>query len=411
MSSYNERIKNFEKIRTYMRDFYVYGFKSREEYSQKSARSYDDERRRIESWLGDYMKFERTAEGKNLFLSIDSRSSLHNPLYKAWKTKSFTDRDITLHFILFDILHSPEVALTLSEIMERMDSEYLCHFASPMLLDQSTVRKKLREYCDLGLIISEKSSKKVLFRRADTILLNSSTDLLNFFSEVAPCGVIGSFLLDKAPAQEDVFSFKHHYITSALDSDILATLFDAMRQKRTVLLTSDRRRSGAITHRVIPLCIHISVQTGRQYLMAYAPDSNRIIPHRLDYCSAVTLSEPTPRFDELRAMLTAMRPAIWSVGTGKSPFQKATEHVEFIVRVGKNEAHIIDRLEREKRGGQVERLDPFTYRFSADVYEPTELVPWIRSFICRITHISFSDKRLESQFRADLRSMYALYDI
>ena len=53
--AYSELIKSFEKIRDYMRDFYVYGFKSREDYTKKSARSYDDERRRIESWLGGYM--------------------------------------------------------------------------------------------------------------------------------------------------------------------------------------------------------------------------------------------------------------------------------------------------------------------------------------------------------------------
>ena len=51
MSSYSELIKNFEKIRAYMRDFYVYGFKSRDDYRSKSARSYDDERRRLESWV------------------------------------------------------------------------------------------------------------------------------------------------------------------------------------------------------------------------------------------------------------------------------------------------------------------------------------------------------------------------
>lgn len=60
MSSYSELIKSFEKIRAYMRDFYVYGFKSREGYRAKSARSYDDERRRIASWLGDYLRFVRT---------------------------------------------------------------------------------------------------------------------------------------------------------------------------------------------------------------------------------------------------------------------------------------------------------------------------------------------------------------
>ena len=102
--AYNELVKNFKRIRDYMREFYVYGFKSRDEFNKKSARSYDDERRRLESWLGDYMQFRQTAEGKNMFLSIDSRLTKHNPLFKAWKTKSFTDGDITLHFIIMDIL-------------------------------------------------------------------------------------------------------------------------------------------------------------------------------------------------------------------------------------------------------------------------------------------------------------------
>ena len=65
--AYNELVKNFKRIRDYMREFYVYGFKSRDEFNKKSARSYDDERRRLESWLGDYMQFRQTAEGKNMF--------------------------------------------------------------------------------------------------------------------------------------------------------------------------------------------------------------------------------------------------------------------------------------------------------------------------------------------------------
>ncbi|MGN0629372.1 MAG: hypothetical protein ACI4IW_07065 [Oscillospiraceae bacterium] len=30
----------------------------------KSSRSYDNERRKIESWLGEYMGFHKTPEGK-----------------------------------------------------------------------------------------------------------------------------------------------------------------------------------------------------------------------------------------------------------------------------------------------------------------------------------------------------------
>ena len=84
--AYRELIKNFARIRSYMREFYVYGFKSREEYTEKSVRSYDNERRRVESWLGEHMSFHQDAGGKNVFLSMDSRRIPHNPLYKAFKT-------------------------------------------------------------------------------------------------------------------------------------------------------------------------------------------------------------------------------------------------------------------------------------------------------------------------------------
>ena len=88
-----------------MREFYIYGFKSREEYNKKSVRSYDDERRRIESWLGNYMGFRQTPEGKNVFISIDSRVSRHDPLYKAWKAKSFTEA--TSRFSSRSLISSP----------------------------------------------------------------------------------------------------------------------------------------------------------------------------------------------------------------------------------------------------------------------------------------------------------------
>lgn len=192
--AYTELVKNFNRIRDYMREFYIYGFKSRDEYTKKSARSYDDERRRLASWLGEYMQFRQTTEGKNVFLSIDSRMLHHNPLYKAWKTKSFTDGDITLHFILMDIFATGE-ALTVSDISERID-DYLAAFAKPRLFDESTIRKKLKEYVGEGLLEKKKQGKTMYYRKAPDLAFYD-TDVLDFFSEIAPCGVIGSFLLDK----------------------------------------------------------------------------------------------------------------------------------------------------------------------------------------------------------------------
>nr|MBQ4318731.1 WYL domain-containing protein [Clostridia bacterium] len=374
MSSYSELIKNFEKIRAYMRDFYVYGFKSREDYSSKSARSYDDERRRIESWLGDHMSFVRTPDGKNVFISIDSRTIRHNPLYSAWKAKSFTDGDITLHFIIFDILHDPAVRRTVSELLDEIDGKYLSGFESPMIFDESTVRKKLKEYCEAGILTSEKEGRKMYYRRTENTDISGLNDVLHYFSETAPCGVVGSFILDKDESDTDAFTFKHHYITGAIDSDVLASLFIAMREKRAVTVSNmNPRRELPRRNRIIPLRIFISVQSGRQHLLAYLPQYNTFMSYRVDYLSNIKHEEPTPRFDELRAELDRMQSRMWGVSIKRNKWgNEQLEHVDFTVRVGENEDYIVGRLEREKRVGTLEKLDEHTYRFSADVYDSSE---------------------------------------
>lgn len=413
MSSYNELIKNFERVRSYMREFYVYGFKSRADYDKKSARSYDDEKRRMESILGDYMSFVRTPEGKNVFLSIDSRTSVYNPFYKALKAKSFTDGDITLHFIIFDILHSPDVEFTLAEIMEIIDEKYLSGFDAPMMFDESTIRKKLKEYCSEGLIITSKQGRKVTYSRSEHIDTVDIKDALDYFSEIAPCGAVGSFLLDKEEKTDSSFTFKHHYITSAMDSDVLTCLFDAMRQKRAITVNNlNRKHDEPRLAEIVPLRIFISVQNGRQYLLAYQMQFRCITSYRVDYLSNVKPLEVCDNFDDLRARLDDMQTKMWGVNTRQNAYkQEHLEHVEFIINVADNEDYIVRRLYREKRIGNVEKLDDHTYRFSADVYDTTELVPWIRTFICRITQMNFSNRTAENRFKGDLKRMYEMYGI
>ena len=407
--AYSELVKNFNKIRDYMREFYVYGFRSREEFTKKSARSYDDERRRMESWLGDYMRFRQTADGKNVFLSIDSRVTRHNPFYRAWKTKSFTDGDITLHFILFDILCDPQTAMTLSEITECMD-DYLCDFSAPRMFDESTVRKKLKEYVSEGIILSEKQGKTVCYRRAPQTALYDA-DILDFFSEVAPCGVVGSYLLDKQAYCNDRFAFKHHYITGTMDSEIVCALFQAMQEKRFVTLEIAHRSHDHISEsRVLPLRVMMSVQNGRQYLMAYTTRYHRMIPVRADNIVSVKMGELCADFDARRQQLDAMQPHMWGVST-QSLSGEHLEQVSFTIRYAENESHIPKRLEREKRCGTVEYPDANTCRFSAEVYDTAELIPWMRTFLCRMTEYSFSNPALQKRFTEDIHAMYRLYGI
>ena len=130
--AYSELIKDFSKIRNYMRQFYVYGFKTRGEYEAKSARSYDNEKRRIESWLGEYMSFRQESAGKISYISVDSSKVEHNPLYNAFKAKSFATNDIVLNFFILDILQDGEI-MESKFVVERRDR---------------TIHKRIREFLE-----------------------------------------------------------------------------------------------------------------------------------------------------------------------------------------------------------------------------------------------------------------------
>ncbi len=405
--AYSELVKNFERIRDYMRDFLIYGFKSREEYDAKSSRSYDNERRRVESWMGEYMSFRQDANGKNVFLSVDSRAIPHNPLYKAFKAKSFTDNDIILHFYILDLLSNGK-ALQARVIAERIATDYLYRFDSTYEIDESTIRNKLKEYEDIGLLKSEKFGRVLAYRRSESFVdLSGWMDAVAFFSEADPLGVIGSYLLDKYEEAPDYFGFKHRYILHALDSQILCVLLEAMNEKRCVeLYVRSPRNSDLRQHTLFPAKIYVSTQTGRQYLFAYSYRFRRPMFFRLDNIKAVKLGAVEKHCEKYAGYCDKFAENLWGVSTG---VDYSLDHIEMTVHVDDGEGYILSRLEREKRGGTIEAIDDHTYKFAADVYDATEMLPWIRTFIGRIAELRCSNQHVTDTFYADLTAMRQIY--
>lgn len=398
--AYSELIKSFSRIRTYMRSFYVYGFRHRKDYDEKSARSYDNERRRIESWLGEYMSFGQDGDGRRVFLSVDSRAVSSNPLYRAFRTKSFTDRDIMLHFYLLDILPESE-GIAIFDIMEEL-ADRLNTFEAGDAPDESTVRKKLSEYEKLGLVSKARRGRETVYCRGTCPLdLGTWSEAAAFFSEAVPLGVVGSFVQELLPNRADCFRFKHHYILNALDSEILCELVEAINSSRAVELFSCAQQAL-----VLPLRLYISTQTGRQYVLAWVPRDERFSFWRLDLIDGVKLRERFIPPPNLASGMREFQRHVWGVSFGDAV---APEHLEMTIFAGAHEEYIVRRLEREKRGGTVRQVDETHWRFSVDVYDTMELLPWIRTFTGRITDFKADNKQVCSRFFDDLEAMSALY--
>ena len=405
--AYSELIKNFDRIRDYMRQFYVYGFKSRTEYDKKSARSYDNERRRIESWLGDFMRFRQTVDGKNVFMSVDSRSIPGNPLYNAFKAKSFTAGDVTFHFYILDLLQSGE-RYTVQEILDLISDKYLCHFESDWQPDISTIRKKLKEYVSLGILTAEKQGRELHYSRSpDDVALGAWADTAAFFSEADPLGVIGSTILDKLNASPDYYQFKHHYILHTLDSQILLQILTAIGDRMTIKLTNASQKTGnQVVHTVCPLKVFISTQGGREYLLCYHYRFKKLMFFRLDYIQKVEVTVVEKKYDKYMGFSEKFQSHLWGTSSGVG-FN--VDHLEMTLHFDDDEQHIPRRLEREKRNGRVELVDQNTCKYIVDTYDASEMVPWIRTFIGRIEKLECSDETVVKRFYDDLNQVYALY--
>lgn len=429
--AYSELIKNFDNIRGYMRDFFLYGFKTREEYDRKSARSYDNERRRIQSYLGHLISFRQTPSGKNAFISLEGRSVTHNPLYQAFKAKSFTNKDITLHFLLLDILS--DNSYSLKDILRIMDTEYLTAFQNPISFDESTLRKKLKEYEELGIVVSEKSGRTVTYRLSeDEICLAEYKEAIRFFTEESPLGVIGSYLEARMQADAEqayptgrndengkclpgrndcageYLTFKNHYIMNAYDAEITELILQGIHEKRLLEITSfSRGDAGVKQQTVIPYKLYVSTQGGRNYLFCMDADNLRPYSLRADYIQKGKVGEVCADYDRLLKVCERAGEHMWGVSCAK---YRRYEHIEMDILVGTDEAFIVRRLEREKRCGTVSKVDEETYRFSADVLDAYEMMPWIRTFFGRIKAIRCDNEDVKNQLKIDMVKMLKQYE-
>ena len=367
MSVFQELIKNFDRIRDYMRQFFLYGFKVRGEFGQKSGRTYDNERRRIENYLAAYMHSDYTSKGKQVSIRMDSKQILSNPLYAAWKSKSFTDRDLLLHFFLLDLLADGK-ARTAPELSDEISLRY------GETLDAQLVRLKCREYERLGILQAQKEGRSLAWRLCSPLPLEQSPslygrllDAVKFCSEAAPFGIIGSTILDREYASNDLFCWKHYFMVHTLEDEALLSILSAMREHRFLSFENHSSRSGkTVELSGLPLQIFVSVQTGRRYLCLWFPPKRRFNCIRLDCIFHPKPLEVCPDYDA-------------------------------------------ERLRREGRGGTLERVRENVWLYIGSFFDANEMLPWVKSFTGRILDLQCSNQAVLQKVTADLEAMYQMY--
>ena len=232
--------------------------------------------------------------------------------------------------------------------------------------------------------------------------------LLDFYSKYYMFGEVGVFLLDRMEnSSMSPFRLKHEHYMQALNDYNCIDLLYAIEQGKWCRIQYKHGMNGEkIELLCYPIEIRVGFRNGRESLVYYEPFKECYTTLRLEfiesiyYCEDQEIRQVLQKYSErytnefIDMEIENARRSIknsWgistTVGQQKNAMTPAILH-KVKMRIAfdpKMEGFIRRRLQRECRLGQVVVNETEGYiDFEVEVTDAGELIPWVRSFYCRI---------------------------
>lgn len=410
------RDQHFNKKRRIAREIFINGFRSYEEYFDDKRNfkpRYDD----IQNALYSVMNWSKDRDSIK-WMSYDKMRIESNPFYRMLKTRDMKPEQYAFVFCLLETLAKQGLS----------NADIYRNYADIVPIEKAwnptNVYNNLENLSmppEELLAVSQHERQKMyslspirplgdngLFERFPGLLT-----AVTFFSEVSPLGITGSRILDMCDVGNNLFVFKHRYITQALDSVVLYDLLDSIQNKYVLDVRVEKESTNILQRAlIVPIQIRSSALDGRQYVFCWYDDSKQkqYRSLRLDYIHDIKRSEET--IDHIEEVITKGR-AYTSVLWGTTLTQTGSMRIEFSFDP-KTEAHIGQRIEREKRIGHIENNGEGSKVLILDrVSCSKDIMPWLLSFTGYITKIE-SDNRnyqrqLQKSFSGHISSLNDMY--
>ncbi len=424
---YSENVKNYNSIRSTLRELYVDGYKTRKDYiadsaDKESSKSVDSKKRRVLNIIrGVYSESTFSEEGKTSYISIDSRADNANPLFRTFEAKSFDTAGLILYFLIIELLSDGRKYL-LTDIEQKLFNENVHNvtYWGGLAKDETvphrdTLRNWLNKLVNCGILQKTKKGNRDAYCIIPCNIDWEDYNLpISFFSETAPLGILGCFIRKDIIKRDESSNiiYKHHFIVSAIESEILEVLLTAMREHKSVLIKLykyDDKSQEVIS--CTPLKIYSSTRSGRQYVLVYNNKSDADIKFhfiRLDKIKTIHIDKMDSQFPLHLEEAEEMMPYIWGVELPKKRISPYTVSMTIAVNLSNNrsEYYIVDRLKKEGRSGTVEIIDEQSCRYEKKVFCPEEMLPWIRTFYGRILSFDCDNPYMKEAVLNDIKEMY-----
>ncbi|ADL53082.1 helix-turn-helix transcriptional regulator [Clostridium cellulovorans] len=426
---FNDFIKHYDLIRSILRDVFLYGCFSREDYENKkivSSRKVSYEMRRIQQYIEkDFIKFDREGKTKLLSLSYDSITNTKNFLVSTYLNKSFTKADLLLYYHILLALNYQDGAINFKQLEEFLLDKELLDYDK---ISSKTIERKLKELSEsMGLINCEKQGRVKQYSLAKDILKDLDNKeivclylVTSLYKNIIFPNIGGYYFQDTLKQYmnfhrninenyEDIFQYQKLHFHPIIEEEILWKLIKAISEKRKIKIEYNLNKNRRIRYddeAVIPYKIRYDVECGRFYLVAFQKD--RCLVARLDRITEVKILEEHYQVEELLEKYSSAMENSWSATqlNGKSQLQT----LKFKITIkDNNEMYIVEKMKRELKTYTAYEDGENSFIFTKDVNDCYEMIPWIRGYYGKIEVIEPS--YIRRKINNDLKEMLKNYGV
>lgn len=418
-TNFNVSITSYNKLRDFLRYFFVYGCYSREDFDDirdLSSRKYDDELRRLRILLGDKYLKEITKGGKKYVrLNFTYYNIVENYFVESYLIRNYTPLSLSIYFNVYIILWE-DGGLCLDEINEKIESKISIERDF-----KSTTRRILEDMSAKGIIEKLKRDNRVLYKKKEDIFKHFTDDELIklylavcYFSQVKYPLSLGRFLKDSLRRYmhyirglyldklENLFLFKYSNFQQVIDEEIIWDLehIIANQGKVKICYYDDHEKQNTIIG--FPFKIIWDNGYGKWYLhMITNMDCLKVlevqeimeIQKLNDQTKNMKLEQKIKEFKEIQS----------------SDFKKVK--ILFEVEEFNKRNFLIDKVKRENLEGTLQVIDEYTFIYTIHVQDWHKLKPWIMSFDNRARVIKSDDKGLYREIKDEWIEMGELYGL
>ncbi|SHH63870.1 helix-turn-helix transcriptional regulator [Clostridium intestinale] len=419
-------IKHYDLIRSILRDVFLYGCFSRDDYESKkrgSSRKVSYEMRRIQQYIEkDFIKFDRDGKTKLLSLSYDSITNTKNFLVSTYLNKSFTKSDLKLYYYILLTLNQCDRVINLKELEVFLIDNELLDFDK---ISSKTIERKLSELCDsMGLVDIEKQGRCKAYRLTDDILREITDEelirlylLTSLYKNILFPNIGGYYFEDTlrqymnfhrniTEDYDDIFQYQNLHFHPIIEEEILWKLIKAINENRKIKLDykiNESRRARYNQETVIPYKIRYDINCGRFYLVAF--QNERCFISRLDRIHKVKILNDYYHEDGLSEKYNFSMGNSWS--SVHLNGESTPQILKFKITINnKSEMYIVERIKGELKTYTVEQDGEDKFLFTKVVNDCYEMIPWIRGYGGKIEIIepSYIRRKIDNDWKEMLKN-------